>query len=87
MEDLEYSNNAVLSSIRVFHFLPVQQLGLQSSPERLDHGVIEGIADGAHRGDEAGLADAFAEGPGRELGSVIAMDHRSARGVRLLIAI
>jgi hypothetical protein len=33
----------------------VQELGLHPGPEGLDHGVVVGVADGAHRGQQPGF--------------------------------
>ena len=68
VEDLEVLEQGGTQLDTCFPFLAVEKLGLQPCPKRLDHGIVEGVADGAHRGDEAGLADAFAEDPGGELG-------------------
>jgi hypothetical protein len=46
----------------------VQQLALQGGEEALGDGVIEAAADRAHRGDQAGLAQAAAERQRRVLG-------------------
>jgi hypothetical protein len=50
------------------HPLPrVEELGLHASPERLDRGVVERVADGAQRVGQAGSADALTECPRRVL--------------------
>jgi len=47
---------------------PVQQFELEGAEERFGHGVVEGVADGAHRSEQPGLAEALAERPGGVLG-------------------
>ena len=44
--------------------LPVEQFGLHPGPERLDDGVVVGVADGAHRGQQAGVFGPLGERPG-----------------------
>ena len=41
----------------------IQQLGLQPGPVRLDHGIVVGVTDGAHRGQQPGLLSALGERP------------------------
>lgn len=41
----------------------VQEFGLHPGPERLDDGVVVGVTDGAHRGQQAGLLGALGERP------------------------
>ncbi len=60
-------------------FATVEQLGLHPGPETLHDGVIERIADGAKGLGKAGFADALAECPGGELGSVVTV-YRGAFG-------
>jgi hypothetical protein len=42
----------------------VQEFGLHPSPEGLDDGVVVGVTDGAHRGQQPGLLGALGERPG-----------------------
>jgi hypothetical protein len=57
----------VASSIRVFPRLAVEQLDLKARPERLDHRIVVGTADRAHRRRDPDVLDLLTEGPGREL--------------------
>jgi len=41
---------------------PVEQLAFERGKETLAHGVVEAIADRAHRGSHPGLRAALAEG-------------------------
>jgi hypothetical protein len=59
--------------------LAIQQLGLHPGPERLDHRVVIGVTNGAHRGQQPGVLGALGERPGGELRAVIAMDDRLIR--------
>ena len=61
--------------------LAVEQFGLQASPERFRDGVVVGVADAAERGQQPCLAGPFGEGPGRELGAVVAVNDPSGCGV------
>ena len=45
-----------------FEAAAVEQFAFEGGKETLAHGVIEAIADRAHRGSHAGLAAALAEG-------------------------
>jgi hypothetical protein len=60
--------------------LAVDELDLHPAPEGLDHGVVVGAADGAHRWRQAGGADVVAEGPGRGLNAAVGVDHELAGG-------
>jgi hypothetical protein len=58
----------------------VDQLALERGEERFGHGVVEAVADGAHRGRNAGLTAATAEGQAGVLRTVIGVvDQSSAR--------
>src|SRR3954447_5485216 len=39
--------------------LAVEQFDLQAAPERFDHGIVLGAADGSHRRRQTGVADVF----------------------------
>ena len=54
----------------------VEELELHVAPERLHHRVVVTIADGAHRGEQSGVAEALPERPGRVLRAVIGMQDR-----------
>src|ERR1700733_1733704 len=56
--------------------LPVEQFDLHRAPERLHRGIVVAVADGAHRAQEAVLADELAEAPRRELTAVVRMYDR-----------
>lgn len=45
----------------------VEELDLHPPPERLDHRIVVGAADGSHRGSEASVSHLAAESPGGEL--------------------
>jgi hypothetical protein len=75
VEDLEVLEQRGAELDACLPFLAVEEFRLKSGPEGFDRGVVKGIADGAHRGHESCLVDAFAESPGGELASVIAVDH------------
>src|SRR5215207_8367703 len=45
----------------------IQQLSLHPTPEGLDHGIVEGVTDRPHRGQQPGVLGALGERPGGEL--------------------
>jgi hypothetical protein len=75
VEDLEVLKDRVGQLDAGSPPLAVQEFGLHPGPERLDDGVVVGVTDGAHRGQQPGLLGALGERPRSELRAVIAMDH------------
>ena len=61
------------SPARVGQVRAVEQLALQRGEEGLGDGVVQRVADGAHRAEQAGVAEALSEHPGRVLAAVIGM--------------
>src|SRR5512137_965353 len=59
--------------------LAVEQLALEAGEEALAEGVVVGIADGAHRGDYAGLPAPLSEGYGCELAAVVRVEDDADR--------
>jgi hypothetical protein len=57
-----------------------------ASPERLDRGVVERVADGAQRVGQAGSADALAECSRRVLRPVVAVYQGSPGGLAASMA-
>ena len=53
--------------------IAVQQLTLEGGTEALGNGVVQCVADGAHRGDQAGLLPAAAEGQTGGLAAVVSV--------------
>lgn len=49
VEDLEVLEHGVGELDTAAPALPIEEFGLHPSPERLDHGIVEAIADAAHR--------------------------------------
>lgn len=68
VEDLEILEGGADQLDACAPTLPVEQLDLHSTRERLDHCVVEPIADGAHRRKQPGIDSATCERPGGELG-------------------
>jgi len=63
-----------------FETASVEQLTLERGKETLAHGIIEAIADGAHRGSYAGFAAALAEGDRSVLGEFKRSSHHLKKG-------
>ena len=56
--------------------LTIEQLALEGRKEALEHGVVERVADTAHRRPDTGFATPFAEGDGRVLAALVrVMNH------------
>ncbi len=53
----------------------VKQLGLHSTPKRLDHGVVIAIPDGSVAKPEAILCDVVRKCPPGELAAVVCKSH------------
>ena len=51
----------------------VEELALEPGEERLRDAVVEAVTDGAHRSEQAGIADAVAEQPRVVLSAVVAV--------------
>jgi hypothetical protein len=64
--------------------LPVEQLDLHPPRERLDDRVVVGLADGAERGQQARVLGPGGEGPGGELGSVVAVTRAGRPPARVM---
>src|SRR5215207_10876634 len=56
---------------------PMDELGLQGGNEALRHRVVQGSSGPSHRGDDADLCKALAEGDSRVLGAALGMMHES----------
>jgi hypothetical protein len=61
--------------------LPIQQLDLDTAPERLHQGVIEAATHRTHRGEQARILGPARERPRAELGALVTMNHRRASRV------
>ena len=76
MEDLEVLEDRV----REFHAsvpsLSVKKLDLEPAPERLDHGVVVAVSDGAHRWHQARVDGPLRERPRCKLRALVAVDDR-----------
>jgi hypothetical protein len=73
-----YPKIALASSILVFQRCRLSRSVCMRPAERFDHGIVVGVADAAERGQQAGFAGSFGEGPGRELGAVISVDDAAS---------
>ena len=63
--------------------MAVEQLTFQGGEEALSHGVVQRVADGAHRGDQTGLLEAAAEGQAGVLGGFKwSSQHLDSEGLR-----
>ena len=62
---------------------PVEDLDLESRPEGLDYGVVETVADRAHRWQQSRLAGSPGERPGHELHSLVRVDDQPGAGFGL----
>jgi hypothetical protein len=78
-EDLEVLEQSGAELDPGLPFLTVEELGLGPGPERLDHGVIEGIADGAHRRHEPARRTRSLNARGRKSRPVNRQHLRGAR--------
>jgi hypothetical protein len=67
--------------------LAIQEFCPHACPEGLHHAVVVGVTDPSHREREPSGLDPLAEGPGRELASVNAMDNRPVLWFGVLTAI
>ena len=61
----------------------VEQLAFQGGEEALGHGVVQGVTDGAHRGDQAGLLEAAAECQAGVLAAVVSVMDQTWSGLAL----
>lgn len=77
VEDLDVLEDRVRELDPRLPLLPVQQLDLHARPERLHHRIVQAIADGPERGQQARGADLLGEDPRCELDSVIRMNNPS----------
>jgi hypothetical protein len=59
---------------------PVEQLGLHRGEERFRDGVVERVADAAHRCEQSGLPETPSERQGDVLRSVVAVKDRAGCG-------
>src|SRR3954452_25314799 len=67
VEDLEVVEHRVGQLDAGVPSMAVEELDLHPGPEGLDDGVVVAVADGSHRGDQAGLLGAGGEGQRAEL--------------------
>src|ERR1700738_1174965 len=67
------SKTAMRASLLGFETATVEQFTFERGEETLTHGVIEAIANRAHRGSYAGLAAALAEGDRSVLATLVRM--------------
>jgi hypothetical protein len=64
----------------------VEELAFQGGEEALGDGVVECVADGAHRGDQTGLTQPTAEGEAGVLAAVVAVVDQARVGLRWVMA-
>tara|TARA_B100000315_G_C14580941_1_gene590427 strand:+ start:183 stop:692 length:510 start_codon:yes stop_codon:yes gene_type:complete len=83
VEDLEVLEDGVGQLDSGPPAFPVEDLDLESRPEGLDYGVVETVADRAHRWQQSRLAGSPGERPGHELHSLVRVDDQPGVGFGL----
>ena len=73
VEDLDEVEHRSSQGLAAWPVVAVEQLTLQGGEEALGHRVVQGVADGAHRGDQAGRAEPATEGQAGVLAAVVAV--------------
>ena len=75
VKDLEVLKHRVSELNASAPSFSVEQFDLHPTPKGLHHGVVETVADRAHRGQKSRIDRSSSEGPRSELRALVAVNH------------